>query len=163
VGAVRSLMLIQALLGIAVVTRHSPAAEPMAIDFQRDVAPIFEQHCVRCHHADDARGDVSVATKKICSKGATSSLAERQKAIAEADHVAAAGETAANAERWQAVDGRPSRDSSPLDRNRCCLAGRSGDSAACENGSIMVVVPATYGGHPASGQRCSCSVAAKPD
>ncbi|MEZ6110592.1 MAG: DUF1549 domain-containing protein [Pirellulaceae bacterium] len=38
------------------------ADEPMAVDFVRDVAPIFERHCVRCHHADDRKGDISLQT-----------------------------------------------------------------------------------------------------
>jgi len=32
------------------------------IDFSRDVAPIFQAHCVRCHHAAHKSGDLSLAT-----------------------------------------------------------------------------------------------------
>lgn len=39
------------------------ADELMAVDFVRHVAPIFERHCVRCHHADDRKGDVSLQTR----------------------------------------------------------------------------------------------------
>ncbi len=34
----------------------------VAVDFQRDVAPIFQQHCVRCHDADHRGGHLSLAT-----------------------------------------------------------------------------------------------------
>lgn len=33
-----------------------------AIDFARDVAPIFEQHCVRCHSSLSSKGDLSLET-----------------------------------------------------------------------------------------------------
>lgn len=32
------------------------------IDFARDIAPIFQQHCVRCHHDAHKSGDLSLAT-----------------------------------------------------------------------------------------------------
>jgi len=38
----------------------SGAAE--AVDFGRDVAPIFEQHCIRCHKPGNEKGDLSLAT-----------------------------------------------------------------------------------------------------
>ncbi|WP_166819725.1 DUF1553 domain-containing protein [Thalassoroseus pseudoceratinae] len=37
-----------------------PAGE--AIDFSRDVAPILETHCVRCHSPNNAKGEISLAT-----------------------------------------------------------------------------------------------------
>jgi mono/diheme cytochrome c family protein len=36
-------------------------AEP-AIDFTRDIAPIFEQHCIRCHQPTNKKGELSLAT-----------------------------------------------------------------------------------------------------
>lgn len=36
------------------------AAEP--VDFERDVAPILQQHCIRCHSPNNKKGDVSLAT-----------------------------------------------------------------------------------------------------
>lgn len=33
-----------------------------AIDFERDIAPIFEAHCISCHSADSAKGGVSLDT-----------------------------------------------------------------------------------------------------
>jgi mono/diheme cytochrome c family protein len=45
---------------------NPPAADAAAadkqIDFARDVAPIFQAHCVRCHHAAHKSGDLSLAT-----------------------------------------------------------------------------------------------------
>lgn len=35
----------------------------LAIDFARDVAPIFERSCVRCHHPDDRKGDFSLTRR----------------------------------------------------------------------------------------------------
>ena len=44
---------------------ESTAAEaPAQIDFARDVAPIFEEHCLRCHNPENLKGDVSLATPK---------------------------------------------------------------------------------------------------
>lgn len=37
-------------------------ADETTIDFVRDVAPIFQQHCVRCHRADNRKGEVSLST-----------------------------------------------------------------------------------------------------
>ena len=31
-------------------------------DFSRDIAPIFEQHCMRCHGPGNEKGDISLAT-----------------------------------------------------------------------------------------------------
>lgn len=61
------------------------AAEiPAQIDFARDVAPIFESHCLRCHNPENLKGDVSLATPQDlveqeylqASKPAESSLLE---------------------------------------------------------------------------------------
>jgi len=38
------------------------AGSEVDADFARDVAPIFERHCIRCHHPDNAKGDLSLAT-----------------------------------------------------------------------------------------------------
>ncbi len=32
------------------------------IDFSREVAPIFEQHCIRCHQPSNKKGELSLAT-----------------------------------------------------------------------------------------------------
>ncbi len=38
------------------------AAAEEPIDFNQQIAPIFEQHCVRCHSPESSEGDVSLAT-----------------------------------------------------------------------------------------------------
>jgi mono/diheme cytochrome c family protein len=40
----------------------SATAADEPIDFSKQVAPIFEQHCVRCHSPGNNKGDVSLAT-----------------------------------------------------------------------------------------------------
>jgi len=37
-------------------------ADEGSIDFENQIAPIFQQHCVRCHAPGNAKGDVSLAT-----------------------------------------------------------------------------------------------------
>jgi len=37
-------------------------AADQPLDFAKDVAPIFQQHCVRCHTPGNAKGDISLAT-----------------------------------------------------------------------------------------------------
>src|SRR3954463_7703656 len=32
------------------------------VDFSRDIAPIFEQHCIRCHQPSNKKGGFSLAT-----------------------------------------------------------------------------------------------------
>ena len=40
----------------------STAAADELVDFSKQIAPIFEQHCVRCHSPGNNKGDVSLAT-----------------------------------------------------------------------------------------------------
>jgi mono/diheme cytochrome c family protein len=40
------------------------AADEAQVDFARDVAPIFEGYCLRCHTDDSAKGDVSLRTSR---------------------------------------------------------------------------------------------------
>ncbi len=49
------------LLASVLFGRASIAAD-RDIDFTRDVAPIFEKHCLLCHKAGHAEGDLSLAT-----------------------------------------------------------------------------------------------------
>ena len=37
-------------------------AAETAVDFGRDVAPILQQHCVRCHHPENRKGEISLST-----------------------------------------------------------------------------------------------------
>jgi len=54
------------LITVALIAFHSeplPGQErPSAVSFQRDVAPILETHCLRCHHPGNKKGDLSLAT-----------------------------------------------------------------------------------------------------
>ena len=53
------------------------AAQASADDklFREKVAPIFEQHCVRCHNADEHKGGLSLATAESARKGGDSGAA----------------------------------------------------------------------------------------
>src|SRR5687768_9009374 len=42
---------------------------PGAIDFRRDVAPIFERHCVRCHEAGNPKGDLTLSRAGLAEAG----------------------------------------------------------------------------------------------
>ncbi|HEX8911082.1 MAG TPA: DUF1549 and DUF1553 domain-containing protein, partial [Humisphaera sp.] len=52
-------------------TSVAAAAEPAspAVDFRRDVAPILEQRCVRCHEAGNAKGDVTMTRAALADGG----------------------------------------------------------------------------------------------
>ena len=49
-----------ALPCLALLAVQARAAPP--VDFQKHIAPILEQHCVRCHSPGNRKGDVSLAT-----------------------------------------------------------------------------------------------------
>jgi hypothetical protein len=51
------LLLLAAMHGRAV-----GQSDASTVDFGRDVAPLFRQHCLRCHHPGNKRGDLSLAT-----------------------------------------------------------------------------------------------------
>ena len=34
-----------------------------APDFEKDIAPILEANCLFCHNADEAKGDLNLATR----------------------------------------------------------------------------------------------------
>ncbi|MBL9123740.1 MAG: DUF1549 domain-containing protein, partial [Planctomycetaceae bacterium] len=48
-----------ALVGAGAVAAAEP---PARVDFARDIAPLLEQRCIRCHQASDPRGEISLAT-----------------------------------------------------------------------------------------------------
>lgn len=57
--------LIVAVLSIAPASHDVLAADKAAnhaIDFSRDIAPIFTAHCIGCHHAENSKGDLSLST-----------------------------------------------------------------------------------------------------
>ncbi|MES2793407.1 MAG: DUF1553 domain-containing protein [Planctomycetota bacterium] len=37
-------------------------ADEKAVDFARDVVPLLQQHCVRCHHSENRKGEISLST-----------------------------------------------------------------------------------------------------
>ncbi|MCA9027415.1 MAG: DUF1549 domain-containing protein, partial [Planctomycetaceae bacterium] len=48
---------------VATLTLLLPSTSADAdVDFANDIAPIFEQHCLRCHNPGNAKGDFSLAT-----------------------------------------------------------------------------------------------------
>ena len=54
----RSVACVAAWVGLASGSARS--ADP--VEFARDVAPIIEQHCIRCHKPGNEKGDLSLAT-----------------------------------------------------------------------------------------------------
>ncbi|RUL89291.1 DUF1553 domain-containing protein [Tautonia sociabilis] len=52
-----------ALLAVALAPILSPAGvEAEDVDFDREVAPILERHCLSCHSTENRKGDISLAT-----------------------------------------------------------------------------------------------------
>ena len=45
------------------VSVHGQQLEQKAIDFKTQVAPIFQEHCVRCHSEANQKGDISLSTE----------------------------------------------------------------------------------------------------
>src|SRR5215207_9544546 len=59
----RSLLAALCPLGLSICTCLSGrAAGKSPVDFGRDVAPIFERHCIRCHQPSNKKADLSFAT-----------------------------------------------------------------------------------------------------
>lgn len=54
---------VAAVLGASLSQVVQGAPETSPIDFARDVAPIFEQHCIRCHQPGIEKGDLSLASR----------------------------------------------------------------------------------------------------
>jgi len=48
---------------------HAPAAAPAAIDFVRDIQPIFQEHCTSCHGADRQRSGYRLDSKDLAFDG----------------------------------------------------------------------------------------------
>lgn len=63
------------LLGLwltAAGARPEPKAKPPAVDYKRDVAPILEAKCNRCHTANKAGGKLITTTRAAMLKGGDS-------------------------------------------------------------------------------------------
>jgi len=44
-------------------------AAPAPVDFAAKIAPLFEEHCIDCHSADDPDGELSLETFESLLKG----------------------------------------------------------------------------------------------
>lgn len=63
------------ILGSGLLAPQMGAAAA-AVDFVKEIAPIFRTHCVRCHNADEPQGGVSLATADDLRDGAYLEAAE---------------------------------------------------------------------------------------
>ena len=66
----RHLLLASTLVAIAFVLLGVPARG--AVDFSREVRPILEQHCFKCHGAEKQKGGLRLDTKEGAFKPADS-------------------------------------------------------------------------------------------
>lgn len=59
-----TLSMLVLLLGLAALDAEEAASGPAAprIDAAKEIAPLFERHCLRCHKPDQRAGDLSLAT-----------------------------------------------------------------------------------------------------
>ena len=55
------------LSGLVVLAVSSAKAD--RVDFARDIAPIFERHCIQCHNPGNEKSDVSLATREPLLRG----------------------------------------------------------------------------------------------
>lgn len=67
----RSSMIIVAIVGLGSMQLVSAVAEE-SVDFERDVWPILEQHCVSCHGPEDEFNDLRFDSKEAILKGGKS-------------------------------------------------------------------------------------------
>lgn len=67
---IRALVLLMALLlGAASASGQAPAPQAGAVDFLRDVYPIFRAHCLRCHGAEKQDGSLRLDQRKYAERG----------------------------------------------------------------------------------------------
>ena len=57
---------------VFLVSCQALAAESTDARFRKEVAPLFERHCVRCHNDADSKGGLSLATGAALAKGGDS-------------------------------------------------------------------------------------------
>ncbi|MBM3877724.1 MAG: hypothetical protein FJ386_13585 [Verrucomicrobia bacterium] len=58
-----------AALTVALVTATAAGAADAKVDFAKDVLPILDKHCVKCHGADKQKGGLRLDTKDAAMKG----------------------------------------------------------------------------------------------
>ncbi|MEQ9067898.1 MAG: c-type cytochrome domain-containing protein, partial [Gimesia chilikensis] len=51
---------------LPIIAAPTAAAEP---DFEKDVLPLFQKHCIRCHNESTKDGGLSLETKQSALKG----------------------------------------------------------------------------------------------
>jgi mono/diheme cytochrome c family protein len=64
-----------AATGMAAQQEFSRVTAQSAIDFKRDIEPIFAQHCVQCHGPKKAAGQLRLDTQSLAMKGGISGAA----------------------------------------------------------------------------------------
>jgi hypothetical protein len=64
---------VRLLVLLAIIPGTACAAEP--VTFEKDIKPIFKQHCIGCHNADRPRGGLDLSTMAAVQEGGTSGKA----------------------------------------------------------------------------------------
>ncbi len=67
--AQRIILLFAAVIVLSMGSLAVNAADKVAPDYVRQIAPIFQKHCVGCHNADDAEGKLSLDSYADLQKG----------------------------------------------------------------------------------------------
>ena len=60
-----------ALTGLAAEAAKIPPAADSPVDFARDIRPLFEKSCVKCHGAEKQKGDLRLDGKAAAMRGTT--------------------------------------------------------------------------------------------
>ena len=56
----RMILLFAGAIVLSMGSLAATAADKVPPDYVRQIAPIFQKHCVGCHNADDAEGKLSL-------------------------------------------------------------------------------------------------------
>ncbi len=124
-----------------------PSAGAQRVDFARDIRPIFEQHCFRCHGPKEEEAGLRLDVRAAAMAGGTSGP------------VIVPGK-AAESLLWQFITGRnedrvimPPKDrGARLTESQCQLVARWIDEGAVWSEPSPPMAPAA--GVPAGGRRC---------
>ncbi|MCA9200602.1 MAG: hypothetical protein KDA87_23845, partial [Planctomycetales bacterium] len=60
------------MLGGCLISAWSSSAIGATVAFETEVAPILRQHCLSCHHADNAEGGLSLSSSTALTQGGDS-------------------------------------------------------------------------------------------